>query len=891
MSFDPKILSNVVAICRYLYKNPNVHKNTLRNDIVREGKKKDIHITKENVSRALESLIALEKILVENDHIRLSQDFIKTGVLQKKGDSFYLISPGSDKHIKINKSIAQGYEVDDVLDYMIERQGKEQRIVVLGRNKSPLVQSVINPSPSQTKVKPKTALKKPVIEENQSLEEVANEMFNELSPSQNTANRILGRVVRVNEQIMFIPNDKFMSAKFIPLLHFDKDLPKFENRICVINLLDEKAPLLGGRIVEVYGDAGNPIHEYEAIAQEIGAVVNWNIPKLKAEIDALPSEIDLSPYTLISEEEAISNHRGKLADLRNIPFCPTDPPGAKDKDDAIYSTYDEDGNLVVYTAVANLTKFIKPDSELYKVYEALGMTLYTPTRAYPITPTELSSGICALKAGEDRFAFVVKTVHNRETGEVISQNFFDAVINCKKEYTYEDAQNTVDSYKDDDLRTHFEWKELTGQSLSYDEQVLMDFYTAQELKLGFTRRNRPDFNSNHEYRPKFSDDQKKIVDIEQVPHLAYNEVIEYFMLTANEATARHAMKNNINVIYRVHDAPSPRKIEGAHEFFDVLGINFDGNVSADGLTDLINVVKGTPAEDSVKQFLIKMQSRAKYSLHPYNQTEEKKAVQKIGGEDIIKLISHFALQSAGYCHTTAPIRRTPDYPTIYNILADIHGTEPMSVDKLQTIVDIANERQIVIDEAEREIANVNSVLYAIDHIGEQMKGSVIRLRYTDPEEGYADEIVAIVKNADKGIVAEIPISQITGRKSNNYKLSPHGNYVLDAQDNVVCKICQALEFTISGADKLTLNVVGRTNKSLVQDVKSSAQNANANVSHLTKTGKNGQRKKAYEPNKSKSSKTKHHQGPKTQRKPKSSGFQKIDWEECFENGYGLGEEE
>ena len=177
MSFDSKILSHVVAICRYLYKNPNIHKYTLVNEVVREGKKKDFQITRADVSKALESLIALEKIQVSKDNVKLSSDFIKTGILQKNGDNFYLISPGSDKHIKINKSIAQGYEVDDIIDYMIERSENEQRVVVLGRNKSPLVQSVISSANTQ-KRSLKTTSSRP------SFKEQTNEQS--LEPSQNT---------------------------------------------------------------------------------------------------------------------------------------------------------------------------------------------------------------------------------------------------------------------------------------------------------------------------------------------------------------------------------------------------------------------------------------------------------------------------------------------------------------------------------------------------------------------------------------------------------------------------------------------------------------------------------------------------------------------------------
>ncbi len=861
MSFDLELLSNIAAIFKYAYKNPGVHKNTIRNDLVKQGK----FATKEKFARAFESLVALGKLEVERDRVTVCRDFIETGLLQKKGDNFYLHSPNSEKRIKLQKNTMHGYEPDDIVDFMIERNGKDQVVFVLGKNPSPLARKVVYSNILSDKLSSETISKELQPESRAELRlELSFEPSTDAKPDKKTSNRILGRVVKINSELVFIPNDKHMDTRFIPLLHTAEELPNFENRICVLTLADETSPILGGKIIEVKGDAGNPIHEYDAIASEIGAKVNWDDEELQAEIDAIPTSIDLSGYSLISEEEAIRNHRGHIADLRHIPFCPTDPINADDKDDAIYSTYDEDGNFVVYAAVANLPRFIKPGSKLFEIYKKLSMTFYTPTRSYPVTHPKLSSGVCAFKQGSERFAFVTKQTFDKNTGKVLEQNLFDAVVNCKKEYAYSGAQAIVDSYGDDDLRTHFEWKSLTGNLLTLDEQVLMDFYTAQVLKADFVKRNRPNFSQNNEYRPTFTADQRKIVDIERVPHLPYNEVIEYFMLTANEATAKYAMDKGLDVAFRVHDAPSPKKIEGAQEFFDLLGITFDGNVSAKGLVDLLEIVKGTPAEEMVSRFLIKMQSRAVYSDHPYNDKTTKSLEEKLQLD--IPKISHFALQSPGYCHSTAPIRRSPDYTVIYNILADIHGTEKLSKAEVQEIIEYANERQKVLDEAERDIELLNGVLYAIDHIGEKLHGTVTRLRYTVPEEEHNDEIVAVVKNRDKGVVAEIPLSQIIGKTGYGFKLSPHGNAVYDSHDNIVLKICQPLDFVIESADKLTMNVVGKTNKALVQQAGHSQVPRHARTqSSLTNTGKSGKKKKPYQPNKSRY-KENHNQGKKPKNK-------------------------
>ena len=825
MSFDYEMLQNIAAICKYLHKNPNTHKNTMRKDLVGKGK----IATKEKFSKTLESLIALGKVSTSKENVSLCHDFVNTGVMQKQGNEFFIVTPNSKKHFKVNKSVASGFSVGDFIDFMIENNGKEQEIIVLGRSRNEFENS--HQSSTQT---PKVEQKKhtPV-------------------PTFETEGLTLGRVVKLNrDQLVFIPNDKGIVPRHIPILNPDEQLASFENKLCTMNLTNPAAPLLGGYVVDVKGDAGNPIHEYASIAESVGAVMNWDSPELQEEIAKIPTSVDTSSLSLISEEKAELNHRGHIVDLRNLPFCPTDPEGARDKDDAIYSSYDEDGNLVVYTAIANVPRYLDLNSAIGRRYANTVFTFYAPNRAYSVLPPELSTGVCSLVPNQDRHAFVVKTIIDRESGKVKKSNFYDAIINCKHQYTYEDAQKIVDSFGDEDLRTHFEYKVMTGEKLTPEEQVLMDFYAAQELKAGFDQRRMLRFNTNKEYAAKFDSDQSTILDIEKVKHLQYHEVIEFFMITANEAAAEFAKEHKLDTIFRVHDAPNTRKIDRASEFFDILGIEFDGNFSAEGIRSLVEMVKGTPAEELVNQFLIKMQSRAIYSDHPFNSKQQSK-LEETWLEENFDPISHFALQSKGYSHTTAPIRRACDYAVIYNIMANIHGTKPLEPEVISTIIENANEMQKMIDEGEKSIKAINGVFYAENHIGEKLKGRINKIRYTSPDEGYDDELVAVVINEDKGICAEIPISQITGRKG-EYTLSPKGCAVCDAHGNIVVRLCQSLDFIIEKADRQSMNVVGRTNKQLIHadPQKGGMSQGEHGQSNLTNHGKKHKKVKKYNPNKS-----------------------------------------
>ena len=183
--------------------------------------------------------------------------------------------------------------------------------------------------------------------------------------------------------------------------------------------------------------------------------------------------------------------------------------------------------------------------------------------------------------------------------------------------------------------------------------------------------------------------------------------------------------------------------------------------------------------------------------------------------------------------------------------------------------------QKMIDEGEKAIKAVNGVLYAENHIGEQLKGRINKLRYTSPEEGYSDEIIAVVVNDEKGICAEIPISQITGRKNAGYTLSPQGCAVCDANGNIVAKLCQSLEFFIEKADRQTMNVVGKTSKELVvQSGNNRGGRTFAGNNNLTNYGIKSKKYKKYNPNKSKH-KNKH--GMSNQ----SRGNINKDYEESF----------
>lgn len=807
MELENERIKDISLIYRYIYKNQkggSIHRNTLKKELIKSGK----FSSKAKFSSILESLVALGSIEMDGEFVKLNPNIIKTCTLQKDGNGYFITTNVSRKHLPVDKSVATSFGLGEPLDVIVEFHDKKPSVTVLGRGKEIVLES-------------KRAKTQPQKNNEHVLEKTKPERPLRPEPYIEKGNRLLGRVVKVGyDDLVFIPNRKNLPIRHIPINNDKQDIANFQDKICVIELDSLDNPVLGGTIIEVKGDAGNPIHEYDAIAENYGGIMSWSDPELVEEIKKIPSKVDVTKLDLISEDDAMFEKRGKTVDLRNIPFATVDPATCKDMDDAIYSTINEDGDIVCYTAVANVSKYVDLNSQIGQRYVNGAFTIYAPNKAYNILPTALSTGICSLNPHEDRLALVVKTTLDKSTGKAKESEIYDAVIQSRRKFSYEEAQEITDrlipAISKDDLHT----KLALGQELSEEEQVLMNYYSAETIKTGFNQRKMIRFTANRERNIEFDKDMKDIVDIKVAPHLMYHEVIEAFMITANEATAKTARDKNLDTIFRIHEAPAPRKIDRANEFFEILGIPMSDDLSAQGTIELLNYVKGSVNEDVINDFLIKMQSRAVYSNKLFS---DKKAEHLDMYSDPV---SHYALQSLNYSHTTSPIRRLADYVVHYNLLADMHGTKPISKDDILNIVEILNQRQLDVDQAEKDFDDISSVIYCEKHIGDTLKGKITKFRYCSPTEGYEDEIVVIARNEEKGISVEIPLSQVLGRIAQDCMISEQGCAIYDARGNVLLTICKPLNFIIDRADRKAMTVVGKTNKALAMNAESSTNQNN-----------------------------------------------------------------
>lgn len=750
------------------------------------------------IKNAIDELVQSGRLVIKGKNIEVSQDVVLTGTFYSSSGKKSVVIEGQSQRYELSRK-------DDNLSY---NNGQKVKVAFCDYN----------------------GRLSPIILGSASSSEKDNLVTNE------GAELIYGRVMKSDhDNLVFIPNDKRRFRHNIVIVNDKKNQSSFQDKICTLRLISEEknGQQAYGFIEEIVGEAGNPVSEYDAIAKSHGAIMSWADKAVASEIEKAPTEVNLENTHLISEEESEIDKGGKV-DLRNLMFTTTDPATCKDMDDAIYSTFDKSGNLVVYTAVASVSKYINLKSEIGKRYIQGAFTTYAPNKAYNILPPAYSTNICSLNPNVDRLALVIKTTVDPNSGKPIKSQIMDSVICSKGKYSYEQAQEIVDN--NDISLDYLKGKIDKGENLTKDEQVVMNFYASKILGRGFKKRNMIEFDTKNEYEVKFNEDLSDIEDIVLEQNIPYHKVIENFMITANEAAAEYALKNHLPNIYRVHDEPNEDKLAQASEFFQYLNIPYDGDLSPDGIKGMLAYVKDTPQEKIVNEFLVRMQSKATYSISPdpkesgFISQRAQKRGKKFQGkidkdfkdelDELDRQISHFGLQSEHYSHTTSPIRRLPDYITHYNILAHLSGDAPLDESIVNDLASWANIMQDQNDLAEREFKELNSAIYCEHHIGDVMRGKICAFRKIENGLG-GEDISVIIENEEKGIKVSVPLSEVlavTGKSKTNATISQFGSAIISKDSKrALLTLCSEIPFKILSANRISREVFATTDLTREKD--------------------------------------------------------------------------
>lgn len=361
-----------------------------------------------------------------------------------------------------------------------------------------------------------------------------------------------------------------------------------------------------GSIVEVLGRSTDPGVDMLSIIRKFHLPLEFPAAVIN-EAEQIPEVVDASMW------------EGR-EDLREQFILTIDPDDARDFDDAINVERLDGGGWKLGVHIADVAAYVQAGSELDREAMKRGNSVYLPDRVIPMLPERLSNGVCSLKAGVDRLAHSVFIQFNRD-GRARSSRFAKTVIRSARRLTYREAYAILKSPPQDQLgeRVHIAWELASLLRRKRFEQGSLDL-DFPEVKVRLDAEGKP-------------------VQLERIENDESHQLIEEFMLAANEAVARELKNRQIPSIYRVHENPEPEKLAEYREL--VLSYNYKaGDLTQRAeLQRLLASLRGKPEEQALKIGLLKSLKRARYVPQP---------------------MGHYGLAKNNYTHFTSPIRRYAD---------------------------------------------------------------------------------------------------------------------------------------------------------------------------------------------------------------------------------------
>ena len=460
---------------------------------------------------------------------------------------------------------------------------------------------------------------------------------------------------------------------------------KNDDKVLAKLFSEKESKKIFAKVIKVYGQSQSARVCADAIIDTAGILTVFDDATLK-------EAKKLSKFGINSEE--IKNR----IDLRNELIFTIDGEDAKDLDDAISIKKTKTGwQLGVH--IADVSHYIKPGSHLDNEAMERGTSVYFADRVIPMLPKELSNGICSLNANEDRLAFSA-LLNIDKKGNLKTFEFKKSVINSKVRGIYSEVNSILMAKASEKVKKKY----------SLIENSLLEAYELSKiLHENAQKRGNMELEST-EARFKL-DDNGVCVDVKKRTRGAAEEMIEQFMIMANQAAALYAKGAQIPFVFRVHEMPSPEKINILAQTMSLFGLKayrIRQGLKVKDISDILEQIKGTDISSIVSNQVLRSMSKARYFEEP---------------------LGHFGLALEDYCHFTSPIRRYPD-TAIHRILSDL--VRGVSVDKIEknyknfvkSVSEKSSECEIRAMKAERDAEKCYMAEYMQAHIGETFEGKI-----------------------------------------------------------------------------------------------------------------------------------------------------------------------
>ena len=483
-----------------------------------------------------------------------------------------------------------------------------------------------------------------------------------------------------------IPDDKsFGTDIYISKNNFGK--ARNNHKVLVkITKYPQKGKNAEGKIIEVLGNVN------EAGVDMLSLIKEHSLPS------TFPDEV-------VQEAKKCGNQVDKKdipnrLDLRGQTIFTIDGADAKDLDDAVKVSKLENGNYRLDVHIADVSYYVKENSLLDQEALIRGTSIYMLGRVIPMLPRELSNGICSLNAGEDRFTLSCSMEIN-EKGNVVSSEVYKAIINVTERMTYEDVQKIIDASDKEVMKRY--------------EPYIQDFKLMEELALILKKKRMEQGYLNLDI-PESKIDldiDGRVTNISKYETSFANEIIEQFMLSANETIAEKFFWLDAPFIYRVHEEPDLEKVQELNKFLFNFGMKIKANkdnIYPKEFSKILEEIKGKEEEKVVSNLVLRTLKVARY------EAENK---------------GHFGIASKYYCHFTSPIRRYPDlfiHRIISKYLEENYDVNQKWIETYkQEAIDRAkqsSEREKIATQVEREAEDIKKAEYMESRIGEEYEGIV-----------------------------------------------------------------------------------------------------------------------------------------------------------------------